>query len=185
MLRLSVRTGASAGRSFVAEGDSVRLGRAPTNDLVLDDSHVSAEHARIHLGPAPTLEDLRSTNGTSLVRGGVRIVLGENATFQAALESGDVIELGSGDQVTHIDVTLQDDADESRVVAVRKIEDLGRISAGVEENPRSLSALYRVQKRIGGATSIEETLVAVSDAVFVLVPRATHVTIVLRDVDQP
>ena len=185
MLRLAVRTGAGAGRSFVAEGDGVRIGRAPTNDLVIDDSHVSAEHARIALGPAATLEDLRSTNGTSLVRGATRIVLGEDSAFQAALENGDVIELGSGDQVTYIDVTLQDDRDEARVVAVRKIEDLGRISAGVEENPRSLSALYRVQKKIGAATSLDETLVAVSDAVFALVPRGTHVTIVLRDVDEP
>src|SRR5207245_1466376 len=151
-------------------------------DLVVDDTHVSAEHARIYTGPAaPTLEDLGSTNGTSLVRGGVRTTLGESGGYKVALEDGDVVELGSGDAVTQLDVKVQEDGDDARVVAVRKIEDLGRITAGVEENPRSLSALYRAQKRIGASTDLSETIVAVSDAVFSLVPRSTHVTVVLRD----
>jgi transcriptional regulator with GAF, ATPase, and Fis domain len=184
MLRLFVRTGTGQGKSFEAQGEVVRIGRAPTNDLVVDDTHVSAEHARVYTGPAaPTLEDLGSTNGTSLVRRGVRTTLGETGGPKAVLEDGDVVELGTGDAITQIDVKVQDDGDDARVVAVRKIDDLGRITAGVEENPRSLSALYRAQKRIGASTDLGETLVAVSDAVLSLVPRATHVTVVLRDVD--
>ncbi|HMJ54889.1 MAG TPA: sigma 54-interacting transcriptional regulator [Polyangiaceae bacterium] len=185
MLRLAIRSGTSKGRSFDAAGEVVRIGRAPTNDLVLEDVQVSAEHARIVLGPAsPVLEDLRSTNGTALLRGAARTVLGEGAGYRAALESGDVIELGSGEAITTIAVSVDDDSEEARVVAVRKIEDLGRITAGIEQNPRSLSALYRAQKHIGASTSLEETLVAVADAVLSLVPNATHVTIVLRDVDE-
>ena len=185
MLRLVIRSGTSKGRSFEAAGEVVRIGRSPTNDLVMEDIQVSAEHARIVLGPAaPMLEDLRSTNGTTLVRGATRTVLGEGAGYKAALESGDVIELGSGDAITAIAVSVDDEREEARVVAVRKIEDLGRITAGIEQNPRSLSALYRAQKRIGASTSLEETLVAVADAVLSLVPNATHVTVVLRDVDE-
>ena len=184
MLRLVIRSGTSKGRSFEAAGEVVRIGRAPGNDLVLEDIHVSAEHARIVLGPAaPMLEDLRSTNGTTLVAAGPRTVLGEGAGYKAALETGDVIELGSGDAVTAITVSVADERDETRVVAVRKIDDLGRITAGIERNPRSLSALYRAQKRIGASTDLEETLIAVADAVLSLVPNATHVTVVLRDVD--
>jgi Nif-specific regulatory protein len=186
MLRLTVRTGVRAGRSFDAESEVVRIGRGPGNDLVVEDTHVSAEHARIVRGAAePMLEDLRSTNGTSIVRGDARVVLGESGGYKAALADGDVIELGSGDAVTRIEVALQDDQDEARVVAVRRIDELARISAGIEENPRSLSVLYRAQKRIGAGTNLDETLVSVCDAVFTLVPRATHVTIVLRDVDEP
>jgi transcriptional regulator with GAF, ATPase, and Fis domain len=185
MLRLVIRSGISKGRSFEAAGEVVRIGRAPTNDLVMEDIQVSAEHARIVTGPAaPMLEDLRSTNGTTLVRGSSRTVLGEGAGYKAALQSGDIIELGSGDAVTVIAVSVDDDREEARVVAVRKIEDLGRITAGIEQNPRSLSALYRAQKRIGASTSLEETLIAVADAVLSLVPNATHVTVVLRDVEE-
>jgi Nif-specific regulatory protein len=184
MLRLFVRTGSGKGKSFDARGEVVRIGRAPTNDLVVDDTHVSGEHAVVYAGPAaPTLEDLGSTNGTSIVRRGVRTTLGEAGGYKTAIEDGDVVELGTGAEVTHIDVKVTDEDDDARVVAVRKIEDLGRITAGVEENPRSLSALYRAQKRIGASADLAETIVAVSDAVFSLVPRATHVTVVLRDVD--
>src|SRR4051812_28609941 len=182
MVRLAVRSGEAAGRAVEVAGDLVRIGRAPGNDLVLGDAHVSAEHARILIGPASAvLEDLRSTNGTTLVRKGTRRVLDESTAHRAVLESGDVIELGTGGEVTAVEVTLREDGDEARVVAVRKIEDLSRISAGVEENPRSLSALYRAQKRIGAASGLDEVLVAVADAVFALVPRSTHATIVLRD----
>src|SRR5260221_11182718 len=103
MLRLTVRSGAGAGRSFDAEAEVVRIGRAPGNDLVVEDTHVSAEHARVYTGPAAAvLEDLRSTNGTSIVRGDARTVLGETAGHKAALAHGDVIELGSGHQITRI-----------------------------------------------------------------------------------
>jgi len=184
MVRLRVRTGASAGRSFELLGQVVSIGRAPTNDVVIDDVHVSAEHARIVLGPAVMLEDLGSTNGTSLVRAGQRTTLGEAAGLMAALEDGDLIELGGRDAVTVIDVALIDDEIAARVVAVRRIDDLGRITPGVEDNPRSLSALYEAQKKIGGASGLTETLAAVADAVLGLVQRATHVTIVLREVEK-
>jgi transcriptional regulator with GAF, ATPase, and Fis domain len=185
MLRLVIRSGKSQGRTFDAVGEVVRIGRAPGNDLVLEDVQVSAEHARITCGPAaPVLEDLRSTNGTALVRRGARIVLGEGGGFKAALETDDVVELGAGDAITAIGITVDDDHDDAQIVAVRKIEDVGRITAGIEQNPRSLSALYRAEKRIGASTSLEETLIAVADAVLSLVPNATHVTLVLRDVDE-
>src|SRR3954447_6966453 len=143
MLRLNVRTGTSKGQSFAANGEVVRIGRGPANDLVLGDTHVSAEHARIYLGPATTVvEDLQSTNGTAVMRRGVRIVLGESAAYKTVLEGGDVVELGTGDATTQIEVVLEDDREDARVVAVRKIDELGRITAGVEENSRSLSALY-------------------------------------------
>ena len=155
MLRLIVRSGTGQGKTFDARGEVVRIGRAPTNDLVVDDTHVSGEHACIFAGPAaPTLEDLGSTNGTSIVRRGVRTTL-ENRGQKAVLEDGDVVELGGGEAITQIDVKVQDDADDARVVAVRRIDDFGRITAGVEENPRSLSALYGAQKRIGAATDLD------------------------------
>src|SRR5260370_38306612 len=108
MLRLTVRTGAGAGRSFDAEAEVVRIGRGPGNDLVIEETHVSAEHARVFTGPAePLLEDLRSTNGPSLVRGDARTALGETGGHKAALAHGHVIELGSGDAVTRIALAVQ------------------------------------------------------------------------------
>src|SRR5262245_32167782 len=54
---------------------TIRIGRAPDNDVVLDYPSVSTNHARIVQDGAGRLviEDLGSTNGTSLNQAGARI----------------------------------------------------------------------------------------------------------------
>ena len=44
----------------------VRIGRAPDNDVVLDEPNVSWHHAEVHPGSPPTLVDLGSRNGVRL-----------------------------------------------------------------------------------------------------------------------
>ncbi len=63
-----------------------RLGRAPDNDLVLDDSTVSRYHAVLELeADALAVTDLKSTNGTYL--NGRRI-------YRSRLKGGDILHLG-------------------------------------------------------------------------------------------
>src|SRR5258705_13715184 len=117
MLLLEVTQGLAAGRTFELSGEVARIGRGPANDVVLEDMHVSGEHARVtmHSGRV-VLQDLRSTNGTTLVRRGERRRLtGDQSSVD--LESGDVIELGSGDGVTSLRATVTDEADVARVVS--------------------------------------------------------------------
>jgi Nif-specific regulatory protein len=81
-------------------------------------------------------------------------------------------------------VTWQEDPDASaRVLAVRKIDELGRVEWAIEGDGNRLRALYEAHKRIGAATELNDVLVAICDATFGLVGGATHVTIVLRDDD--
>jgi pSer/pThr/pTyr-binding forkhead associated (FHA) protein len=48
-------------------GDVVAIGRAPSNDVVIDDPTVSAEHALLTKSPTGyRLKDLSSTNGTQI-----------------------------------------------------------------------------------------------------------------------
>ncbi|MEO6576591.1 MAG: FHA domain-containing protein, partial [Polyangiaceae bacterium] len=42
----------------------VTIGRAPDNDVVIDDASVSRHHAVIDMGPPVKIEDLGSANGT-------------------------------------------------------------------------------------------------------------------------
>jgi Nif-specific regulatory protein len=181
MLVLEVTQGLAAGRTFELTEEVIRVGRAPGNHVVLEDMHVSGEHARIVVGPERALlHDLRSTNGTTLVRRGERVrVTPEGGPVE--LESGDVIEFGSGDELTQMRVTLADDADKPRVVALKPIEELAPAAAIIERDPGLLSKLYAAQKRIGGATDLDQVLIEVADAALFLVPGATHATVILRD----
>lgn len=89
--RLVVRQGPQPGQSFPLEKDSLAVGRDPGNDIVINDPHVSRQHARItQQGGLMVIEDLGSTNGT--------FVNGMRLTGPHTLADGDVI--GLGDAVT-------------------------------------------------------------------------------------
>lgn len=69
---LIVTGGPLTGTTIPLSGGPVRIGRAPANTLVLDDSYASSNHARIEREQDVfVVEDLGSTNGTYL--GGERL----------------------------------------------------------------------------------------------------------------
>ena len=122
MIKLEVTRGQTTGAVIEPTSDVVRIGRAEGNDLVVPDTHVSSEHAKIvYAGERYVLVDQRSTNGTTIVRGDERIVLDDVTGREASLEDGDVVELGSQDRIVHIAVTVREDAEDARVFAVKKI----------------------------------------------------------------
>jgi transcriptional regulator with GAF, ATPase, and Fis domain len=204
MIFLEVTRGLAGGSRHESAAREIRLGRAPGNDVVLPDEHVSGEHASIvatdasETGVATSarsyvLRDLRSTNGTAVLRGSLRIALDESNGREAALEPGDVVELGRGNAVVHVAITLGQaardmrgpgadaDASGAHVLATRKIDELGRVESTVERDDGRLRVLYEAQKRIGNAEDLKSVIVAICDGAFALVPGATHVTVVLRD----
>ncbi|MBS2014566.1 MAG: sigma 54-interacting transcriptional regulator [Deltaproteobacteria bacterium] len=185
MIRLEVTRGDRTGTTLEPSTDVVRIGRAEGNDLVVTDTHVSSEHAKIvFAGERYVLVDQRSTNGTTVLRKHERIPLDDSIGRETPLEDGDVIELGSADRIVHITVTMKEDADDARVFAMKKIEELVPQATIVEKDDHRLRALYEAQKRIGSAQDLSEVLVAICESSFALVPLATHVTIVLRDEDE-
>jgi Nif-specific regulatory protein len=187
MLCLEVTQGRSLGARHESSAEVVRLGRGVGNDLVFPDEGVSGEHARIVAGnECYVLRDLRSTNGTAVVRGGTRIALDEGNGREIVLATDDVVELGAGADVVRLTVKVQGDARDdgaTRVLATRAIDDLGHTESRVERDESRLRILYEAQKRIGAAESLHEVLGAICAGAFDLVPGATHVTVVLREDD--
>ena len=181
MLLLSVTQGLAAGRTFELPGEVVHIGRAPANEVALDDLHVSGEHARIvHSGERVVLYDLRSTNGTTLVRRGERMRVVHDRPVD--LETGDEIELGTGDGVTSLRAPPAP-VDAPPGAPLRRRAAGAPAAAKLERDPSALSKLYAAQKRIGAATDLDQVLIEVSDAVLSILPNATHVTVVLKDDD--
>ncbi|HEY6561135.1 MAG TPA: sigma 54-interacting transcriptional regulator [Polyangiaceae bacterium] len=182
-LRIEVLSGTSAGRVFEPEREIVCIGRAPSNDLQLDEPHLSGEHARILIRQRDVvLEDLRSTNGTSLLRDGTRLRLQEPARMTVELQSDDVIELGGdGEESTSLRVSIREEEEPGHVVAVKPIAELPSHTTSIERDRAVLQTLHAVQAAIGGAQQLDIALVAVADAALAVVERATHVTLVLRD----
>jgi len=79
-------------------GDHITLGRAPTNEVILQDAKASRSHAQIELGADKcTLVDLDSTNGTR-VNG--------KLVERADLSPGDVIAIGDSTLRYEIDTSI-------------------------------------------------------------------------------
>jgi transcriptional regulator with GAF, ATPase, and Fis domain len=181
MLKLEITRGMSVGQTVESAADSVRIGRAPDSDLPLLDDHVSSDHARIvRAGERYLLQDLRSTNGTAVVRRGGRIVLDDSNARELVLELDDHVELGIGEHVVALRVTLPPEPEDAQVLAVRPVADIEPTTTTIESDGR-LRILYDAQKRIGATEGLSEVLDAIADATLELVPRATHVTLILRD----
>lgn len=184
MVVFEVTQGLAIGRSFEFSDEVVHIGRAPSNDLVLDDTHVSGEHARLVVSAdRVVLHDLASTNGTWLVRGDTRAAV-KPESGPVDIESGDVVEFGSGsdgDGVVALRITVPEESDKSQVVAVRPLDQLVPAAAAIEQDPNRLGKLYTAQKRIGAAVDLDQVLIEVADAALFLVPMATHATVILRD----
>jgi transcriptional regulator with GAF, ATPase, and Fis domain len=87
--KLVVIKGTQRGTEFVVAGDLFRVGKAPENDLQLDDETVSRVHFEIMRDAKGYLvRDLKSTNGTFLDGAEVK---------EAYLRAGSVIRIGSSE----------------------------------------------------------------------------------------
>ncbi len=91
---LVVREG-GAERIVPLSGRSVRIGRAPEAEVRLADTGVSRLHAELRLGPTASIEDLGSTNGTT--------VNGHRISQPALVEDGDSIGVGTTSLVLRTD----------------------------------------------------------------------------------
>jgi transcriptional regulator with GAF, ATPase, and Fis domain len=180
LIRLTVREGELAGKTFEFASDVIRIGRAESNELRLSDDVMSGEHACIRVRPDGTvLQDVRSTNGTAILRAALTHKLDDTEGRSQPLEDGDTVVFGVEPHRVVLGVAIVEEKESAQVFALRKIADLS--PALVERDQSRMSQLYAAQKRIGAAQDLNEVLLAVTEAAFTLVGHATHVTIILKD----
>jgi predicted component of type VI protein secretion system len=111
--RLVMSTGPNPGKVFELNMDSMSIGREATNDIVIQDSELSRNHARIsRRGVTFLLEDLGSTNGTfvnhqrisspRMLNPGDEVGFGENVvlSFQGEGAAATVAAPGRGQAAT-------------------------------------------------------------------------------------
>jgi transcriptional regulator with GAF, ATPase, and Fis domain len=183
---IEILSGAAAGRRSEFELDAIRIGRGPSNDLVVDAEHVAHAHARIVVGvETVSLEDLGTGAGTCVVRGSERIALGE-ALPATRLESGDLVELGgTGEAGTSLSVRFELEAEHVEFVESRPLATLGTEPGAPGEAADRLRKILAAQRALGAARDLEGVVAALADAALELVPGATHATVALSEGDDP
>jgi len=186
MLTLEVMQGNEAGQRFELDQPMVTLGRAEGVTVRLSDFHLSGEHASIFWEEDQYIfRDLRSTNGSMVLRGSRRFAVDGTERWEIALEDGDRIALGDPASpvilACHIRLDRVADSDET-VLARKAPEEVGAVRVRLEADPAGLEALYRALTRIGSSgLELDRVVEATAQTILDLVPRATHVTVLLAD----
>lgn len=132
----------------VVPGKRYVLGRALDCDVVIDDPSVSRQHAAITVGPNTLVEDLGSTNGTTIQ--GEPVVPG----MKVRVELGLAVQVGSATLVLHLDPhpgsTVSDAGPSSRADGVVHDPAMLRLHAMLDViAPTSLSVLLLGETGVG------------------------------------
>ena len=186
MIFLEILHGTATQRQhrILANGGTATLGRAPASTVVLADFHLSGDHAQItQIGDHFVFRDLRSTNGSAIERDGRRIAVDAATRWEVALVDEDILLLGNPNDPVRIAVRIGDDGEDElgdRLIASRSIMDLPAVTDQIEGDPASALAVYKAVQPLGAALGQAEVTEAERAAAFELLPRATHVAILLR-----
>lgn len=133
--RLVVMSGMQKGDIFLLDGEEYLIGRDPAMNFVVSEVEVSRKHARIFKqGPNYLIEDLGSTNGTS--------VSGQRINHPYILQPGEVITLGEHTNLLFEKVLVDPDAtvvSEAPMPAPATLQGLHE-AARQEERPRPVAA---------------------------------------------
>jgi Nif-specific regulatory protein len=183
---LEILEGATAGKTYQFPQPRITIGRAEGNSLALPDYHLSSEHGQLFREDDQVIyRDLRSTNGSAVQRGDRRLVVDATCQYEITVRHGDRLLLGDPSAPVIVGLHLPTasvelDTSTERVLATRPIAELPEVAGKVEKDPVGAMALYQASKRLGGHLDLAEALGALSEAVLDMVPRATHVAVILK-----
>src|SRR5205814_5710396 len=121
---------------------------------------------------------------SAVERDGRRVPVDATARWEVALVDGDVLLLGNHHDPVRIAVRIGDDDDSSdlgdRLIASRSILTLPAVADQLERDPGEALRVYKALQPLGARLEPGEVIEACIGAAFQLLPRATHVAILLR-----
>ena len=185
MLTLEILAGAAKGQKFEFSDGQVTLGRDPGNQLALSDYHLSTKHGQIFPeGGGLIYRDLKSTNGSKLQRGEEITQVDASTDWEVSLRDGDKLCLGDASESVVIDVRISAPAEpelDSSFIASRSISDLPKVANRLEHDPDTAPRIYKALRPLSRPTEMGPMLAAIANATFELLPRATNLTLLLRN----
>lgn len=150
MAKLILSHGARVLNEYELDQEVITLGRKPSNDIQVDNMAVSGQHAKIiTIGNDSFLEDLNSTNGTS-VNG--------KPVAKHALQHEDTISIGQY-TLSYINENASNDEDDFEKTMIIRPDDanalhdakavasMGHINAGIKQVAQSIDHSVKVEKK--------------------------------------
>jgi serine phosphatase RsbU (regulator of sigma subunit) len=172
----------TGGRVYPLRGKIMLIGRDPHCDIVVRDSHASAEHALlIKCGGSWYIEDLESANGT--------FVNGTRIRQRTVLKTNDRLEMyglkvmleeGGRSTPAPEPLGLMTHSGPGSVPAVMSSLDVGRLQAEVDAESK-LRAILEVSRALGATLQLQDVLPKILESLFAVFPQADRGFILLHD----
>ncbi len=174
-----------AGLPVVMQGGEFSIGRKEGNDLILPTAHISSRHVNIrHSADGYHISDLGSTNGSVVLRGEERLLLGAKGALEVLLRAGDLLLLGDIDHPVQLMVELQqahvDESWHNTIVAVRTLPQAQVVGQEITPHQDLLRILLNLVQEISGSSNHQEILRRVAEAALEAIPGAVDALIVER-----
>lgn len=189
MRLLKQLTGRGAGRRLSLDGlepgAELRIGRDVSADFVIDEDHVSGTHLILELLETGVLaRDMKSTNGSVVVRGGKQIVLDPARDFKIDLRHGDVLHIGDPARPIHMsyqDAAVEESSTKQEILAVASLTGVREFEVRLRKDPDKISVLYEITKELTGERDPGVVGRCACEGVFKLLKVATHMVIMLQE----
>ncbi len=192
MFKIHVQSDPTAPRTLVApedltEGMVFSVGRDEGCEIALKADHVSSNHGEfVYHREQLFFRDLRSTNGTLLVRDGARITLGEENGWAAQLRHKDELLLGTVNEAVRLLIDIDskrtvplDFGGEAPILALTHLHTVRALEGRLALDPQRASRLYRASKLMRSSLNLREVCEAACAAIFDLLPIATNMTVLM------
>ena len=161
----------------------VTIGRSNDNNIVFPADNISGHHAQIRLDEGHyNFRDLRSTNGSMVVRGEKSYLL-KNDHLEMLLEPGDSISLASFDHGIDIeatDLSMEDDEpstelDQRTILAEAHVR-ASDLETSLGEDYEALRCAVRLARELGKPRTIHEIAVLTCDTYLNAFPMSDRAT---------
>ena len=185
MLVLTSEGSGSSKPLYRFQSQNISVGRKEGNDVVLPVGHISSRHATIVLrSGAYVLSDLGSTNGSVVMRGEERMILGSKGQPEVTLQAGDLLLLGDIDDPVRLRVSLPEvelDGVGNTIVATRVRKATAKLSRQFTSDQTALPVLFSLVAEINAMSGRDQILPRVADAALEALPGAVDALVVVRD----
>ena len=183
LIRLTLEEPGWENRPFELQGELITIGRAPSNQVTVNDPRISGRHGQIARRDGLFFyRDLLSTNGSMVERGADRSVLDGRGAVEVEIREGDLLLLGDSAEPVRLRVTTLSapsapEHPSETIIAKRSVAAAHELPTTGGEDAAGLRGIFSLLKDLNSHLEVQEIYTRVADYLLRVLPGATHVSV--------
>ena len=174
------------GRHVEFTTPSVTIGRGSANSCVIEVFHLSSNHGQLLWEQGNLFyQDLRSTNGSLLTEDDVTTPIDKDIQWKIKLSTGSVLKLGDPQNPISITVHFEHtqptlNTSKEKLIATKPVSKVQEITLRAFQKPKLALKIHDALAPLSRRLTLDETYDAILKSCFKLLPKASHVSLLVR-----